>query len=212
MLQAFAADRLSCEIVVCENGSTDETLSVSRKFERAHPQIRVEQIAVPNYGLALKHAIECCTNDTVVVFNIDFWSMEFVRKALGQLEHAEMVLASKVMPGADDQRPLIRRVITRGFNGFLRLVFGFKGSDTHGMKAFKRVSLLPILSACVTDHFILDTELVIRAERLGLRIAEIPVRVREYRQPSYRTIIRRIPNVVWNLGSLWFALRSSRQR
>ena len=47
-------------------------------------------------------------------------------------------VGSKVAPGSRDERPLARRLITRVFNGFLRIALGFKGSDTHGVKAFRR--------------------------------------------------------------------------
>ena len=68
-----------------------------------------------------------------------------------------------------DQRPLIRRVATRVHNGLLRLVLDFKGTDTHGLKAFERERLLPVVNACVVDRDVFASELVIRAWRSGTR-------------------------------------------
>ncbi len=59
---------------------------------------------------------------------------------------------------------------------------------------------------CETDGWLFDTELVLRAERLGLRIAEIPVDIREIRQPGYWAIVRRVPEVVAGLLRLRSAL------
>ena len=56
-----------------------------------------------------------------------------------------MVVGSKAMKGASDERPLIRRAATRVLNGMLRVALGFRGTDTHGLKAFRRATLLPVV-------------------------------------------------------------------
>ncbi len=208
MLEEFKTIGVQHEIVVCENGSTDGTLGLVNQLQRTHPQVQAEHLPTPNYGLALKHGISVCKGDVVMIFNIDFWSMEFVRTAIVKLEDYDMVIGSKIMKGAKDQRPILRRMITRGFNFFLRKFFGFRGTDTHGMKAFRRRSFAEILDKCITDEFIFDSEFVLRAERKGLRITEVPVHVRELRQPSYWSLLRRIPGTFLNLVRLSRALRS----
>jgi hypothetical protein len=143
-----------------------------------------------------------------VIFNIDFWSVDFATTAVERLAAADLVVGSKVMPGSDDQRPALRRFLTRAFNRMLQAAFGFRGTDTHGMKALRRGSMDRVLARCVTSRSIFDTELVIRAEREGLRIVEVPVEVREIRQPSYWSVARRLPEVCWNLLKLARALRT----
>jgi hypothetical protein len=199
------------EIVVCENGSTDDTASILRDVAALHQEVVIEQLAVADYGLTLKHGIGAARHDAVVIYNIDFWSAPFARAALDQLEACDLVLGSKVMRGAADARPLIRRLITRTFNAFLRQVFGFQGTDTHGMKALRRGAVLPLVSACVTHGWVFDTELVLRIQRAGLSIREVPVDTREIRQPGLWAIIRRFPPVLLALVKLARALhRTSR--
>ena len=209
LVEKLDAFKASYEVVLCENGSTDDTLSLARKLHKAHPQVKVESLPFPNYGMALKHAIRSCRYQHVVVFNIDFWNTRFSWMALRLLSHAELVVGSKTLSKSVDRRPFPRRLITRSFNFFLRLVFGFRGTDTHGMKAFRVGPLSPILDQCVTAGSIFDTELVLRAERYGLRIVEIPVRVREIRQPTYLSLAKRIPETVCNLTMLWLSLLSA---
>ncbi|MBI3321177.1 MAG: glycosyltransferase [Candidatus Omnitrophica bacterium] len=196
------------DIVICENGSTDGTLLIAQELQRAHPEVHIERLPTPNYGLALKHAIAVCQHDTVLLTNVDFWDMDFVRSSLGKLNHYDLVIGSKAMPGSRDERPLVRKAITRSFNWVLRRTFGFRGTDTHGVKAFKREPLAPVIEHCVTDHFIFDTELVLRAQRAGLQIIEIPVHVHELRQPTYVSLMKRGPQVVWNLAKLWGTLHA----
>lgn len=208
MLRALEALGGEFELVICENGSTDNTAALVARLQQEDPRIRLERLPEPDYGGALRHGINACTHDRVVIFNIDFWSAQFARESVAQLEACDVVVGSKVMAGSDDQRPWLRRILTRSFNRMLSAVFGFRGTDTHGMKALRRGALDPVLARCVTSRSILDTELVIRAERAGLRIVEVPVEVREIRQPSYFSVARRLPEVCWNLWKLARALRS----
>lgn len=197
------------ELVLCENGSTDDTLEQIRRFQADYPEIRFSQIPAADYGLALKRALSDCRGEYVFIFNADFWSADFVRSGVPLLGEYDLVIGSKAMAGATDQRPLFRRLITRSFNTFLRLFYGFRGTDTHGLKALRRTSVQPLVEQCVTNHFVFDTELVLRAQRKGLKIKEIPVRVQEMRQPTVRSLIARGPKVTGYLIQLWFALRKA---
>lgn len=195
------------EILICENGSTDGSAEVARRLAGRYPEVTVEHLPTADYGLALKHGVAACRHELIVMYNLDFWSARFARDAIVQLQSCDVVLGSKVMAGASDGRPLVRRLITRSFNAFLRLVYGFRGTDTHGMKAVRKTPTLPIARDCVTGGWVFDTELVLRAERGGLRITEIPVKVEEVRPPAYSAIARRIPRVLLALVSLWRTLR-----
>lgn len=209
MLEELKTIGTPFEVVICENGSLDGTFKLAEIMQRLHAEIRVESLPFPNYGLALKRGISVCRYDVIVIFNIDFWSVDFLRVAIAKLDDHDMVIGSKTMKGARDQRPLIRRMITRSFTRFLRICFGFRGTDTHGMKAFRRDAILGILDCCITDRSIFDTELVLRTERRGLRITEVPVHVTELRQPSYWSLLKRVPETVLNLVQMYLALRMS---
>jgi glycosyltransferase involved in cell wall biosynthesis len=89
----------------------------------------------------------------------------------------------------------------------LRVTLGFKGTDTHGLKAFKRAAVGPVAETCIVDKDLFASELVIRAERTGVvRMREIPVRVLEKRPPSIH-LFRRVPNVLKGVARLVVAIR-----
>jgi hypothetical protein len=94
-------------------------------------------------------------------------------------------------------------------NGMLKATLGFKGTDTHGLKAFRREPVQPIARACLVDRDLFASELVVRCERAGLGIREIPVRVLEKRPPTIG-LARRVPNVLKNLAKLFIAIRMKR--
>ena len=201
----------SFEVILYENGSRDETLALARDLEHADARVRVLTDTIADYGAALKRGIGAARCDVVVIFNIDYWSSSFVERALAELGSYDLVIGSKAMVGSIDERPWLRRAITLCFNLFLQRCFGFRGSDTHGLKAFRRHAILPVLDRCVTDGWIFDTELVLLAERLGLRIVEVPVRLDEIRAPGYQSLVARVPRTIRALIRLQANLRQQRR-
>lgn len=196
------------ELILAENGSRDETVAIAEQLAARFPQVRTFSYGAPNYGAALKRGILEARGEFVICDEIDLCDTDFYERAMAILEtnEAELVIGSKVMAGASDERPLLRRVGTHVINGMLRVSLGFQGTDTHGLKAFRRAPLIEVARACLVDKDLFASELVIRAERGGVRVTEIPIRVLEKRQPSTH-LFRRVPNVLKNLAKLFVAIR-----
>lgn len=203
----------SFEVVLAENGSTDGTFALAEALHERWPELSAFSHPEPNYGGALRQAIFRARGRYVVCEEIDLCDVDFHARALELLRSgsADMVVGSKAMHGANDTRPLGRRVATRVYNGALRLALGFRGTDTHGLKAFVRERVAPIAAACVVEHDVFASELVVRTHRAGLRVLEIPVEVHEKRAPSIH-LMRRVPKVLRNLAKLMVAIHGPRDR
>lgn len=198
----------SYEIVLAENGSRDRTLEIAAELGAKYPEVRSFSFGEPNYGGALRQGIERARGEIVLCDEIDLCDADFHRRAVALLDGGDidMVIGSKLIEGAEDDRPWARHAASQLYNGLLRVTLGFKGTDTHGLKAFRRASLLPIARECLVEKDVFASELVIRAYRAGLRIREIPVRVLEKRRPSIN-LTRRVPNVLKSLAKLTWAIR-----
>lgn len=196
------------ELRLAENGSTDATVRIGEELSARFPQVSIASTGEPNYGLALRRGIEAAEGEFVICDEIDLCDTDFYRAALEILERgqADFIVGSKVMAGASDERPLFRRMGTKVINGMLRVALGFRGTDTHGLKAFRRASVIDVAASCLVDKDLFASELVIRAERGGVRMQEIPVRVLEKRPPSIG-LTRRVPNVLKNMARLFIAIR-----
>jgi glycosyltransferase involved in cell wall biosynthesis len=186
------------EVVVVVNGCTDRSAAIAEDWSGREPRVRIVAQKRPSYGAAIRTGIIESRGDTVVIFNADFYDFGFLSAALPLLERCDCVVGSKVLEESKDERPLKRRAVTRAFNLILRIGFGYRGSDTHGLKAMRREALVPIVRRCVTDREIFDTEFLIRAQRAGLRIIELPVRVSEMRETRYG-LVRRIGTTIVDL-------------
>jgi glycosyltransferase involved in cell wall biosynthesis len=204
---------VSFEIVVVENGSTDETRAIAERLAAELDEVKAEHIDVGDYGLALRTGLLAATGVAVVNFDADYYDLDFLQKAVERVtpdDGPAIVVGSKRAKGADDTRPPLRKLVTWTFSTLLRVVFGLKVSDTHGMKAMRRGAVEPYARRCQFGQDIFDTELILRCERAGLKSDEIPVAVVELR-PARTSILRRVPRTILALVKLRVALWRDRK-
>jgi glycosyltransferase involved in cell wall biosynthesis len=196
------------ELLLAENGSRDGTVEVLRRLSAERPRLRFLHTDRPNYGLALRWGILEAHGRYVVCDEIDLCDLAFYDRALPMLRAglADMVVGSKRAPGSVDRRPAYRRLATALHNRLLALVLGFRGTDTHGVKAFVRERIAPTASRCVVDRDVFASELVLRAGLEGKVVTEIPIALAERRPPSI-ALLRRVPNVLLKVAKLIWVLR-----
>ena len=204
---ALHAPDLTFEVIIAENGSKDRTVELAEHLARERSEVRAFSLGEPNYGKALRRGILEARGTWVICEEIDLCDADFHVRALELLRHgdADMVVGSKAMKGASDQRPLMRRAATRILNGMLRIAVDFRGTDTHGLKAFHRETLLPVVERCVIDRDLFASELVIRAGQT-VRVIEIPIRLAEKRPPAIN-LVKRVPNVLRGMAKLTRVIR-----
>ena len=196
------------EIILAENGSRDRTVELAKELAAKYPEVRSLSSGEPNYGKALRQGILKARGEIVLCDEIDLCDTDFHQRAVELLGsgRADMVIGSKLIGGASDERPLLRHAASVFYTGLLRVLLGFRGTDTHGLKAFRRSTLLPLVEACLVEKDVFASELVIRAYRGDLRVIEIPVRVIEKRPPSIN-LFKRVPNVLKSVAKLTWAIR-----
>ncbi len=194
-------------VLIVENGSTDATRAVARSLVASHQEVQALFLDPADYGAALRAGLLGAEGEWVVNFDVDFVDLSFLRQALevAEREGAAIVVGSKRSPGADDRRALGRKAVTAVFSKLLRYGFGLGVSDTHGLKLLRRPAMAPLAQVSRFGGDIFDTELILRAERAGLVVTEIPVRVNDQRPPR-TPILRRIPRSLLGLAKLRVAL------
>jgi glycosyltransferase involved in cell wall biosynthesis len=193
------------EVIIVENGSTDGTLEICRRLEQHFPNlIRIATIPKGSYGEAIKLGMLESRGTHLSILECDFLDSAFVAKsvAMFQAGKAELIIGSKRHPESRDRRPLKRRALTALYNLiFVRLFIGYPGTDTHGLKSIEASRAKELCWKAVTTDEVFQTEIVLLAWRLGLKIDEIPVNISEVRSARV-TVLRRVPkvlNTVWEL-------------
>ena len=201
------------EIILAENGSKDRTIEIATELATKYSspddgQVRFITMGEPNYGKALKQGILLARGELVICDEIDLCDADFHRRAIEILDtgEADLVIGSKLAVGAEDQRPMIRHAASIAYSTLLKVLLGFRGTDTHGLKAFRRLALLDTIRACLVDKDVFASEFVIRADRAFVKRKEIPVHIIEKRPPSIN-LFKRVPNVMKSVAKLTWAIR-----
>ena len=146
-------------------------------------------------------------------FDVDFCDLGFLTTAVPLIREPggpAIVVGSKRAVGAHDTRTPLRKLATWMFATLLRVGFGLSVSDTHGVKALRADAVRDLARACISGTDLFDTELVLRAERAGLGVSELPVTVRELR-PARSSFLARVPRTLRGLCRLRFVLWRERR-
>ncbi|MFB6345793.1 MAG: glycosyltransferase family 2 protein [bacterium] len=196
-LQAFLSEEFnSYEIIVVENGSTDASPEILRRLEKQLEELNVRHLDVANYGKALETGINATSCNRTFILNIDLWDRDFIKRAREELDDFDLIIGTKRHPDSKDQRSLFRHFLTWGLNFLLTILVGFEGTDTHGLKAFRKDSLLPIIRKIKLTRGMFDTEMVIRTQKEGKSIKEIPIELEVDRAPRNWMIQKIFQNLV----------------
>ncbi len=205
--EALADMGVRYELILSENGSKDATVEIATQLAERYPEVRLIRSPIPDYGYALRLGILDARGSVVICDEIDLCDDDFYRRALAEIEAgADFVVGSKVLDRSLDKRPAYRQFATLVINFLLRVFVGFQGTDTHGLKAFRRASVIAVVERCVVNKDLFASELVIRAMRMKLSVIEIPVQVIEKRAPSVH-LFRRVPNVLKGIARLTWHIR-----
>ena len=140
------------QIVIVENGSTDNTTDVARKLSKKYSNVSYFHQPTADYGAALRRGFQESNGDVVVNFDVDFYDLDFLERAVTLIRETKhnrpsIVVGSKRAVGARDERTAIRRLATFVFSTLLRVGFGLGVTDTHGIKAFHRAYTLSLHDA-----------------------------------------------------------------
>ena len=205
--------KVTFEVLVVENGSTDRTREVSESLAVEYPEVRALSVASADYGKALREGLVQATGTYVANFDVDLYDLHFLEAAIARMAAdggPSIIVATKRGEGAVDTRHWTRRVVTGVFSMMLKVGFGLKVSDTHGMKVMRRGDVVDTARRCLFGTDLFDTELVLRTERAGLLTDEIGVTIEEKR-PARTPIVGRIARSLRGLGTLWLALRREKR-
>ena len=183
----FSAETLSgitprFEILVAEDGSTDGSTEFVREYEKRDSRVRLlHSDERQGRGRALNRAIREARGNIVCYYDVDLATdMKHLAPLISAIRNgAAIATGSRLLPESDIIRSGDREIASRSYNFLVRLFLGSSVRDHQcGFKAFDRSRILPILPAIKSDHWFWDTEIIVRAERAGLRVTELPVKWR----------------------------------
>jgi glycosyltransferase involved in cell wall biosynthesis len=181
--QYLESRNYSGELIVVDDGSTDQTGQLLEEVQRLHPAVRVlRNNSNRGKGFSVRRGVLEARGELVLFTDADLSApIEETNKLLAALESsgADAVVGSRAL-----QRRLIgvhqpwwREWAGRAFNWLVRFFTGLKIHDTQcGLKLFRRLSTRRAFELQRVNGFGFDPEVLFLIERLGGRVVEVPVR------------------------------------
>ena len=169
----------SARITIADNASTDATPAVAAELAEELPEVHVLRLNDKGRGRAL--AAAWLTSDARVVSYMDVDLSTDLSALLPLVApvisgHSQVSIGSRLVTGSRVTRGPKREVISRVYNILLRLVLRVRFKDAQcGFKALRADVARSLLPDVVNRNWFFDTELLVRAERAGLGIHELPV-------------------------------------
>lgn len=166
-------------ITIADNASTDATPLVARQLARQHSGVSVLTLPEKGRGRALKRAWSDSDADVVAYMDVDLSTdlnalVPLVAPLLSG--HSDLAIGSRLHRSSRVTRGAKREFVSRSYNVLLRGALRARFSDAQcGFKAVRRDVADALLPLVEDDAWFFDTELLVLAERTGLRIHEVPV-------------------------------------
>jgi putative flippase GtrA len=166
-------------ITVAENASTDGTVAVARRVAAELPGIEVLILPEAGRGRALRTAWLASPAPVLVYMDVDLSTdlaalLPLVAPLISG--HSDLAIGTRLAPSSRVVRGAKREVISRGYNLLLRGALATRLSDAQcGFKAIRADVAARLLPLVEDTGWFFDTELLVLAERSGLRIHEVPV-------------------------------------
>jgi glycosyltransferase involved in cell wall biosynthesis len=170
---------LPWRIVIADNASTDRTLGIAWALAATLPNVPVLHLDAKGRGRALRAAWSLSDADVLCYMDVDLSTdLNALLPLIAGLVsgHSDVAIGTRLAPGARVRRGVKRELISRAYNRLLRLALRARFSDAQcGFKAIRTDVARDLLPIVRDDEWFFDTELLMAAQRRGLRIHEVAV-------------------------------------
>lgn len=181
-LMSFLAEKMgnyTWEVIIIDNASTDDTANIGKNFAKKNPRIKYLRLVKKGRGRALKLAWSKSKSDLLAYMDIDLSSdLDSFPKLISSLEGgADIAIGSRLAPGAKVYgRTFTRELMSRGYSLLFRTLFWTSFRDAQcGFKAIRRSTAEILLDVVKDNGWFFDSELLIIAEKAGMKIKEVPI-------------------------------------
>ncbi len=167
------------QITIADNASTDGTSLVAHRLAHEYEGVRVVTLAEKGRGRALKRVWQDSDAELLAYMDVDLSTdLNALLPLLAPLlsGHSDVAIGTRLSRGSRVTRGPKRELVSRGYNLLLRSTLRARFSDAQcGFKAIRRDVAEVLLPLVKDDTWFFDTELLVLAERAGMRIHEVPV-------------------------------------
>lgn len=201
--------KLDFELILVEDGSTDHTVDIIRRFEITESRIKL--VSVPMHvgkgGSIKAAALTSASKEVMAYMDIDLSAdPSELSQLLDYIDDHEVVIGSRILRGhlPRIRRPLYRSLLSLAYSGFFRCLFRIPIYDPQcGFKIFRREVIPHLFNEIGTDGFAFDSEVIVKASSLNYRVKEVPI---NWRHGKFSTlnVIHEIVSMGSDILLVWY--------
>lgn len=203
----------SYEIIIAEDGSTDGTNKLATMLAEKNTQIKhIHGQKRLGRGIALKNSFKKSKGEVLVYMDLDLATDLSHLKELIEaisIKNFDFATGSRLLSKSKVNRSWTRNLASSSYNLIVRKLLGSKIKDHQcGFKSFRRDPLLSLIDEVEATHWFWDTEVLVRANRRGYKIKEIPVLWKSGKETKVR-LFKDSLSMFWQTVLLWWRLNNN---
>lgn len=192
------------EILIADNASTDATLDIAKKLAKRYKQVKYIHLPQKGRGRALKAAWQSTDADIMCYMDIDLSTdLKHLKQLTDAIEQGyDIAFGSRHMKESELERSFKRDVLSKGYNFLLKLFLSVDFKDAQcGFKAINKKVAVELLPKIADNEWFFDTELLVKGQRFGYKLKEIPVKWTEDKGSTVK-IWKTVSNYMKNIFRL----------
>lgn len=210
LVDYFSKRNWDFELILAEDNSVDKTVSIVRRM--CHSDRRIKLISVDakigKGGAILAAALNFPLKEYMAYMDIDLSAYPSeLEKLLANIENYDIVIGSRLIDRnlISVKRPFYRGFLSHMYSRLFRLLFRIPIYDPQcGLKLFRSNKIKVLFEEITIPDFAFDTDLIISAFRLKLKIKEVPINWKHWGIGSKVRIVREINAMMLDLFSIWY--------
>ncbi|MFH8080300.1 MAG: glycosyltransferase family 2 protein [Candidatus Aenigmatarchaeota archaeon] len=189
------------EILIADNASTDRTLEIAKRLSKTYEKVKYIHLPQKGRGRALKAAWQHTDADIMCYMDIDLSTdLKHLKELTDAIEQGyDVAFGSRHSEGSILKRSLKRDILSKGYVFLVKMFLGTKYNDYQcGFKAVNRKIVKELIPKIKDNEWFFDTELIVKADKYGYKLKEIPVKWIEDKGSTVnikKTVVNYIRNI-----------------
>jgi len=168
------------ELILVDDFSKDRTVEIAREVRRKFDIMKIHRNNCwLGRGKSIEEGIILSKNNIIVYLDIDnATDIQQIKSLVKRVEEGgDVITGSRYLKNSRTQRTVLRNCLSKIYNQLIKILFKSKINDHQcGFKAFNKKSIMKVLPKVKNNHWFWDTELLVKSQREGLTVKEIPIK------------------------------------